>query len=66
MDDFVIETLDGQEGSIEKSAYFDISVKNPAKIAFAKMKPVPTSNKVLEKSELLLDFDMPLPLEAGC
>ena len=35
MDDFVIETLDGQEGSIEKSAYFDVSVKNPAKIAFA-------------------------------
>ena len=30
------------------------------------MKPVPTSNKVLEKSELLLDFDMPLPLESGC
>ena len=66
MDDFVIETRDGLDGQIEKSDYFDISAKNPAKIAFAQLKPVTTSNKVLEESELLLDFEMPLPLQSGC
>ena len=67
----MISTVDSMGGLIEQTAYFGISVSEPAEITDATLRLVPgssasRSNKVLERSELILDFQMPLPLDTGC
>ena len=57
-------------GLIEQTAQFAVSVSSPALITQVNLRLAPnsdtSSNVVLQKSELLLDFTMPIPLETGC
>ena len=70
IDGFKIRTLDNDGGMIDETPEFSINAQAPATISEAVIRLVPnsesSSNKVLEKSELLLDFKIPLPLETGC
>ena len=60
IDGFQIKTLDNDGGLIDETPVFTVSVQTPATISEAVLRLVPnsesSSNKVLEKSELLLDF----------
>lgn len=67
---FQISTVDELGGLIEQTTQFTVSASTPAPITEVSLRLAPnsetSSNAVLEKSELLLDFAMPVPLETGC
>ena len=69
-DQFILQTLDAAGGLIEQSSLFAITPTQPASIIDASLRLASnsetSSKKVSELSDLVLDFTMPVPLEAGC
>ena len=70
LDGFVITTYDGEGGLIQRSLPFSITADQPAHISDMTLALSPnslsSSNRVNERSQLLIDFAMPMPLAAGC
>lgn len=65
-----MSTVDELGGTIEQTSQFSVTASTPAPITDLSLRLAPnsdtSSNAVLQKSELLLDFAVPVPLETGC